>query len=391
MSMLSGLVDAVEALDLPLHGEAIAEAMRLRDRLDAKIAVAVGGYDAQGLFAVDGAVSMTGWLKQHAGMTPGAAASLAKIAKRLQQLPAVRDAWLGADLTGGQVQAIVANVTDATIDQLQDQEAELIPLLRPLSVTDTADVMKLWRAHAEALIQDEPTRDQQRSAHLSELLDGRGRLDADLDPEGLALAKRALRLAESPDCDGEPSRTPAERRGDALVDILRYFLDHQDHLPTGRNRPHVNVVIDWDRYQHGHGGEYVDGGNVSPATIRRILCDANVNRVVTQGRSVILDYGTTTRLFSDVQFAAIALRDRHCRHAGCDRPPEWCEVHHVIPAEDNGPTALWNGLLKCTRHHHIGHLPGWTEKLEPDGTYHLTAPDGRTWTTHPPGVTRPMI
>ena len=29
---------------------------------------------------------------------------------------------------------------------------------------------------------------------------------------------------------------------------------------------------------------------------------------------------------------------------------------------------------------------GWSEKLEADGTLHVTAPDGRTWTTTPPGV-----
>ena len=102
--------------------------------------------------------------------------------------------------------------------------------------------------------------------------------------------------------------------------------------------------------------------------------------------TVILDYGTTARLYSDAQFNAIVLRDRHCRHFGCDRPPQWCEAHHVIPVEHAGPTDIANGILKCDRHHHLGHQPGWTEKLEPDGTYHLTAPDGRTWTTHAPGV-----
>jgi hypothetical protein len=43
-------------------------------------------------------------------------------------------------------------------------------------------------------------------------------------------------------------------------------------------------------------------------------------------------------------------------------------------------------VLKCSRHHHIGHLPGWAEKLKPDATLVLTDPGGRTWETHPPGV-----
>lgn len=147
-------------------------------------------------------------------------------------------------------------------------------------------------------------------------------------------------------------------------------------------------MVDWDRYRAGHGGTYADGAPASPATVRTTLCDADISRVVTTAGSVILDLGRTERLFSDAQFHALALRDRHCRHPGCDRPPQWCHAHHVIPWEDGGPTDLTNGVLKCSRHHHIGHRPGWTEKLEPDGTLHITAPDGRTWTTTPPGVLR---
>src|SRR5204862_502223 len=80
---------------------------------------------------------------------------------------------------------------------------------------------------AEATLdEEEPPAPRPREAHLSKLLDGRGHLSADLDPEGLELAVTALRLAESPDAEGE-DRTPSHRRGDALVDIFRYFLDHQ--------------------------------------------------------------------------------------------------------------------------------------------------------------------
>jgi hypothetical protein len=35
---------SVEALEIPVHGDALAELVRLRDRLDARIAVAVGEY-----------------------------------------------------------------------------------------------------------------------------------------------------------------------------------------------------------------------------------------------------------------------------------------------------------------------------------------------------------
>jgi hypothetical protein len=378
--MLSDLAELAEHLEAPADGESIATLFAVIDRLHAKAAVAVGAYEAQGLFEVDGSGSMTSWLRQHTGVpNPN---QVVKTGRRMRQLPVTAAAWQDGTLTGAQVQAIIGNVDAATIDQLQDHEADLVPVLAPLSAFDVLTVMRQWKADADARNQTEP--DTSSTAHLSPTLDGGGRLDADLDAEGYQLAKTALRLAESPDAEGE-ARTAVQRRGDALKDIFRFFLDHQQHKPKNRNQPHVSFVFDWSRFESGRGGTYADGAPASPATITQALCDAGINRVVIDGRSTIIDYGTTVYPFNDTQFQALVLRDQHCRWAGCDRPPWWCEAHHVLPVP-NGPTAHTNGVLLCSRHHHLGHQPGWTQSLEPDGTLHITAPDGRTWTTTPPGV-----
>ena len=146
------------------------------------------------------------------------------------------------------------------------------------------------------------------------------------------------------------------------------------------------MVIDYDDLLAGGPGRLVDDGVVDGPSIARLLCDANVHRVVSEGRSSILDYGTATRTVPANLWAALVLRDRHCRHPGCDRPSVGCEAHHVVPVTEGGPTCLANLVLESARHHHVGHLPGWAEKLKPDGTLVLTDPGGRTWQTHPPGV-----
>ncbi len=135
-------------------------------------------------------------------------------------------------------------------------------------------------------------------------------------------------------------------------------------------------------------GELVDGSPVASESIASLLCDSVFHRLITKGRSVILDFGVATRVVSDGLFSALVLRDRHCRHPGCDRPAKWCEAHHVIPVSEGGPTDLANLVLKCSRHHHIGHKPGWSEKMEPDGSLRITDPSGRTFVTYPPGVVR---
>ena len=114
------------------------------------------------------------------------------------------------------------------------------------------------------------------------------------------------------------------------------------------------------------------------------FCDAGIHRVVTNGRSSILDYGTTTRSVPAPLFNALVIRDRHCRFPGCDRPPDWCEAHHVRWVTHGGTTALDNLALVYTRHHHLLHTPGWHTKLLPDATLEVTDPHDRTHTSRPP-------
>jgi hypothetical protein len=110
-----------------------------------------------------------------------------------------------------------------------------------------------------------------------------------------------------------------------------------------------------------------------------------VHRVITEGRSSVLDYGHTDQAIPANLFNALVARDRGCRFPGCDRPSAWCEGHHVWHWVRNGPTALWNLVLLCSRHHHLLHQPGWAVKLRPDGLVEVTRPDGVVMTDAPPG------
>ena len=98
--------------------------------------------------------------------------------------------------------------------------------------------------------------------------------------------------------------------------------------------------------------------------------------------------GATARTAPADLFNAIALRDGHCREPGCDRPPEWCDAHHVDIWDEGGVTSLENCVLRCVRHHHQWHRRrnlGWTERLEPDGTLVITDPSGRSYLSYPDG------
>jgi hypothetical protein len=87
------------------------------------------------------------------------------------------------------------------------------------------------------------------------------------------------------------------------------------------------------------------------------------------GPSVVLDMGRRTRLATPSQRRALAIRDQHCVFAGCDRPADWCDVHHLASwLEGLGLTDLANLVLLCRRHHIMCHEGGWTLTRQPDGT-----------------------
>ncbi|MBA3252563.1 MAG: HNH endonuclease, partial [Geodermatophilaceae bacterium] len=49
------------------------------------------------------------------------------------------------------------------------------------------------------------------------------------------------------------------------------------------------------------------------------------------------------------QRTAPAVRDKHCQAPGCDRPPQWCDAHHLKPWYHGGRTDLNNLILLCRR------------------------------------------
>ena len=208
-------------------------------------------------------------------------------------------------------------------------------------------------------------------------MDLKGSFDAE---HGEVLAT-ALRLADSGDHEIPLSR----RQGQALVDIARWFLDHQHDRLGGRHRPHLNILIDHAALAAAEPGRTLAGVPLPGATVRKIACDANLHRVLTDGPSSILDYGRATRTIPPALYTSLVLRDWGCRFPGCDRPAHWCEGHHVRHWQDGGETNLPNLVLLCSKHHHVIHQPNWRLELKPTGTLNITDPQGRHRTSDPPG------
>lgn len=387
MGVFDPLAQLVEELAIPVDGDAIAQLLAVRDRLDAKLAEALVAFERAELWDTDAATSLTAWLKDRGGMSRRDALRTTVRIHRLATLPVTAAAWADGRLSGGQVEAVLAALDAATLARFAEHEHDVVPLLAGLSVDDTRQVMLRWTAFATADGLPPADPEPARALHVSTVGD-RGFVDGSLDPDATEVLLAALRVAQRHDRDGDGEgarfRPAAERRADALVDICRFFLDHHHGAVGGRHRPHVNVVVDLADLEARRGGRVVDGLGLDHPTTERYLCDAALHRVVMEGRSAILDYGATSRTIPAPLWNALVVRDEHCRFPGCDRPASWCEAHHVRHWLHGGPTAIDNLVLLCHRHHHRLHQPGWHAKLRPDAHLEVTDPRGRVRTTAPP-------
>lgn len=197
---------------------------------------------------------------------------------------------------------------------------------------------------------------ERRRFDVSETFETMTVLDGQLHGDDGAMVRTAIDAYSKPLPDD--TRTPTQRRADALVELARQVLNSGDAPSSGGERPHLNVHAPLETLEKRSGAEAAEldwGGVISGETARRLACDAGVSRIITDGAGEPLDAGRRTRSIPSALRRAVVARDRHCVAPGCDRLPGWCEVHHRRHWIDGGPTALWNLELRCHLHHRDQH------------------------------------
>jgi len=354
-------VENLDALDDAQLPDDLVELRRAIDRLEAEWLRRVAVFDRRGAWQKDGALSAPAWLRHRCRLSPGAAQERVTVARRLaDDLLETAAALATGEIGYAHARMIAAATTEVRADTAAAAEPILVEAARSLDPARLGRVVAHWRhtVDSEAAIDDANTAFEHRRLHLSSTFQGMVVLDGQLDTEGGATVMTALGALTAPDRVGDPQRTPAQRRADALVELARRALDGGS-LPTiGAERPHVTVTVDLTTLECRAGARAAEldwSGPVCAETARRLACDAGVSRVITAGASEPLDVGRRTPAVPPALRRAVIARDRHCVHPGCDRPPPWCDVHHRVHWVDGGPTALGNLELRCRSHHRMVH------------------------------------
>jgi hypothetical protein len=222
------------------------------------------------------------------------------------------------------------------------------------------------------------------------------------EAEGMALfgarlaAQDAARVeatltARAQEAPAEDARTMAQRRADALVELVAgdaagavpvSGTGSESGLRRGRAGVLVQVTIPYDSLisTGDAAGELKGYGPITAAQARALAFTPNSiwRRLLiepTTGRLVKTD-PATYRPTAELERHIIA-RDATCRFPGCPRPAERGQVHHVTEFRRGGRTEEANLIALCTRHHLTVHRAGWKITHDPaTGSVTWTSPTG---------------
>jgi hypothetical protein len=354
-------VDAAAAVDRSgwsgaARSAEVAELLAAQERLQALVTAAVGEWDRDATWALDGSVSPVAWLAHRCPLTRQDAAALVRSARHVARHEATAKALDAGDVTATHVQ-ITARAVKHREDLYAEHETVLLDAARTLAPAAFRSAMAHWRRCADA-VDDQQRATREITGNYFDVVptfEGVGHLDGRLDAVSTAALIRVLDRMEPPDgFDGTtPPRTLAHRRADALVRLAAgdrppaVSIDVTVDVDTLAGRPTIDLEAGCC--------EIAGVGPVSPAIVRILACDAAIGRVLMRGPSEVLDVGRRTRLVTASLRRALEHRDRGCVEPGCTAPAAWCDSHHIVHWSAHGPTDLANLELRCRRHHILQH------------------------------------
>ena len=344
------------------------------DPLESVFATGLRRFDKSGEYAADGAVGIVGWLRWNSKLTAGAAIERVTIARQVEQLPKTEQAFASGTLGYQHVAALARTAEHLGAAAVRKEEGNLLRAAETMDPGQFTGVVKNLehRVDAAAALAEANRAHDRRYLHVGEPVDGVARIDGLLDLEGVATLRTAMNPFMKPMKDDQ--RTPGQRAADALIEACRN--GGSGRADGAGPRPQLIIRATLDTLAGTPGappGELEWGGTVPAATVQRLACDSAISRITGRGE-LDAEISRASRSIPPATRRALVARDKHCVFPGCDRPPSWCNGHHIIWWSQNGPTSLENLALLCRHHHRAVHEEEWTIRRQPDGRFHVTPP-----------------
>ena len=353
---VSSLVDAaLQANVIAIRGEI--------DRLLAAEATRLNEWDNRKLWASDDSRSAAHRLARESGCSINTGKHLMHRARRLRTMPATAHAFASGDLSADRVDLLVRLNQPNVAHLFERDEDALVREVGSLFFSDAALLCRYWSNFAdEAGSSRRGTKQvEQRSASACRTFEGSVDLRALFDPvNGETFLSELERLehelfkedwAEASEHEKDVrldhlKRTNRQRRADALVEMAK----RSAAMPAGAQKPRPLLTVVLGAQAFAKTCETSTGTVLTPDAVIPLLKDADIERIVFDGPSRVIDV-SHKRAFTGALRRAIEVRDRRCQHSsGCEVMVGRTEVDHHDPWGKGGATVQENGRLLCGWH-----------------------------------------
>ena len=317
------------------------------------------------------------WLNYHCGIDLGAAREKVRVAKSLSTLPAIDEAFRSGTISYSKVRAMTRSATP-------ENEQKLLQVALHGTAQHVEQLVRKYRraeSHYEA---------RELTCYFDD--DGMLVLRGRMTPEDGAVfmkAVEAMVAAQNPcvvaeeDAANLSEKTFPQKRVDALLALAEQAMSTMEEgLQPLSSADKYQVVVHIERGNE-HQCSIESGAHhlpLSPATARRLCCDASLVPVLEDSSGNVLNVGRKTRAVPPSIRRALQIRDQSCRFPGCCES-RYVDAHHVQHWCDGGETRLDNLVLLCRHHHRLLHQEGYEIVKHGEQRFEFLTPAGSAMPT----------
>ena len=336
-----------------------------------------------------GLKSCAHWLNWQCGIDLGAAREKVRVARALETLPLISDAFGNGEISYSKVRAMT-RVADAS------NEEYLLMIARHGTAAHMEDLVRAYRR-----VQKNQALENANKVHAERSLswhwdeDGSLVIRARLPAEAGAMVLKALAAAtdelhtensqtnvSAETCFGDGldvgQPTASAKRADTLAHVCEDYLANptQPHRSTDRYQVMIDVQHPFIS-DEALAARLQDGPRLSESTVERLCCDSSVIKIQTDGQGDVLDIGRKQRTVPTALRRALEYRDKGCRFPGCTAKRH-VDAHHIQHWAKGGHTKLDNLVLLCRHHHRLVHEGGYQVVSHEPGRIDFFTPQGAT-------------
>jgi len=275
-----------------------------------------------------------------------------------------------------------SSVDPAEVSAAEQHLVRAAAQLRPRQV-GVAGQRILAQLNPDGVLASDEEHARHRSFALIPEANGSYRASGRLTPECGALLLSWLTPRSAPRPAGDPaeratatvadSRSHGQRMHDALAELAGLAVRRSELADSGAPAQ-VIISLTADQLESREGwAETSFGQLISVSRALKLADEAAISLLLRDARGVVLRQGRAKRIATRGQTIALIARDRGCSFPGCDKPPEWCQRHHIVAWADGGQTDLDNLTLVCGYHHREFDRAGWSCQMT-DGRPHWIPP-----------------